>query len=317
MTTDDISREGTREMQEGLSRLAAGTPESLAAAIPHFDRAIALRQQLIASGQTGWAFGVAAGWLNRGECLLRIGDAASLAAALPAFDEGIRLLLLLGWTTETKVRRRLAIAWQNRGLVLQAIGNQFEESRRSFAQAIQLLEDEPAAAIDDRAIMLATVWTNLASACAERSDQEALERAVDAAQEALRHIDPSAATEDLRLAEPAVKARHALCRALASRLSAASTGEALHAATDAVDEGLALARQWEQKGVDRFRDLATDLLRFGSRVYAKHQPQFLDEFLVENLDATLSSPSFTESADIRAVRLEALWLMFSRPRNPS
>ena len=34
------------------------------------------------------------------------------------------------------------------------------------------------------------------------------------------------------------------------------------------DDGLVLARRWEQKGVARFRGIAYDLFRFGARVYA-------------------------------------------------
>jgi hypothetical protein len=78
----------------------------------------------------------------------------------------------------------------------------------------------------------------------------------------------------------------------------------VHAATDAVDDGLALIRRWEQQGVGRFRMLAADLFRFGSRVYLMYQPQFLQEFLDENLDPAASSSAYTEDQDIRAAAQE-------------
>ena len=45
-----------------------------------------------------------------------------------------------------------------------------------------------------------------------------------------------------------------------------------------------LARHWEARGEGRFHDLAGELFRFGARVYQMHQPHFLSEFLLENLD---------------------------------
>ena len=60
----------------------------------------------------------------------------------------------------------------------------------------------------------------------------------------------------------------------------------VHDATDLADEGLALVREWERRGVGRFRKLASDLFRFGARVYAHYQPHFLEEFLREHYHVT-------------------------------
>ena len=65
--------------------------------------------------------------------------------------------------------------------------------------------------------------------------------------------------------------------------------------TDAVDDGLTLARRWEQAGVARFRDIAYDLFRFGARVYAVYQPQFLNEFVLDNLEPTRPSADYVGS----------------------
>jgi hypothetical protein len=62
----------------------------------------------------------------------------------------------------------------------------------------------------------------------------------------------------------------------------AVTPEDVHEATDAVDDGLALARRWEQRGVDGFREIADDLFRFGALVYGRYQPQFLGEFIADH-----------------------------------
>ena len=78
----------------------------------------------------------------------------------------------------------------------------------------------------------------------------------------------------------------------------------VHQATDAVDDGLALVRFWEQNGEARFRNVACDLFRFGSRVYLMYQPQFLQEFLDENLDPAASSAAYVQDEDIRAAAQE-------------
>ena len=82
----------------------------------------------------------------------------------------------------------------------------------------------------------------------------------------------------------------------------------VHEATDAADDGLALARLWEQKGVDRFRKIACDLFRFGMQVYARYQPQFLSEFTAENMDPAQSSPSYVESEEMRSAAREVTGL---------
>ena len=82
--------------------------------------------------------------------------------------------------------------------------------------------------------------------------------------------------------------------------------EDVHEATDIADEGLDLVRQWEKKGVARFRAIAYDLFRFGTVVYATYQPQFLNEFVREHLDPSRSSAEYVGSAEMRAAVQEAL-----------
>ena len=114
------------------------------------------------------------------------------------------------------------------------------------------------------------------------------------------------------LTEVGLKARHVLCCVMARNqsLTVADTAisDDVHEATDIVDDGLALARRWEQKGVTQFRPIAFDLFRFGARVYAIFQPQFLTEFVRENLDPALSSTEYVESDEMQSAAREALSL---------
>src|SRR5262249_11039991 len=76
-------------------------------------------------------------------------------------------------------------------------------------------------------------------------------------------------------------------------------------ASDVAEAGLRLIREWESRDVDRFRFLAVDLFRFGACVYQAYQPQFLSEFLLENLDVI--RPTGRGGDDLRASAREILW----------
>ena len=70
-------------------------------------------------------------------------------------------------------------------------------------------------------------------------------------------------------------------------------------------QGCGWRAQWERQGDARFRQLACDLLRFGARVYAIYQPQYLGEFISENVDPALSSHDYVSSDEIRSAVDEA------------
>ena len=73
-------------------------------------------------------------------------------------------------------------------------------------------------------------------------------------------------------------------------------------ATDAVDEGMALARHWESRDAGRFRTQAKELFKFGCRLYPIYQPHFLTEFLLENME----QKSFGEDMNLHMSAIEAL-----------
>ena len=58
-----------------------------------------------------------------------------------------------------------------------------------------------------------------------------------------------------------------------------------------------------------FRPLAFDLFRFGARVYARYQPQFLDEFIADNMNAEASSPEYVGSPEMMMAAHEARQLI--------
>jgi tetratricopeptide (TPR) repeat protein len=309
---DAINAHASTLMKRGIRLLEAAEPNAVSDALSCFDQALELRRGLPIDAVPILRYGLAACWLNRADALVRLGEAAQIAEALRSFDQGIRLLHGLPLGADARFPRRLAMAYQNRGLVLAAHGGAAGEAIAAFTEAIAILDHQQAALIADRQYLLAVVWMNLANARAAdaAADPESLAR--DAALRAIALVaDVELHDEDS--AEVGLKARHVLCQTIAARLPVvAAENETLpddvHEATDAADEGLALVRHWERHGVDRFRAIAFDLFRFGARVYASYQPQFLHQFVLDNMDPGQSSSAYANSPEMRAAAQEALEL---------
>ena len=312
-----INERASALMKRGIALMEDARREAAIDALHCFDEALTLRRQVPAGHSPFQGYLLAACLLNRADALVRLNDAAPLAAALASYDEAIAVLHTLPMADDPLYPRRLAIGCQNRGLALQVRGREedAEAAAAAFTDAIAVLEHEHSAGIPDRDYLRAVVWLNLANLRAADTSQETRVEGRDAAGHALAYVRTTEA-EYLEAAAVGLQARHVLCRLCAHSLSEASEDEGMpedvHEATDAVDEGLALVRQWEQGGVEIFRPFAFDLFRFGSRVYARFQPQFLKEFIAENIDPALSSPGYVESAEMQLAAHEAQRLVGDR-----
>ena len=208
------------------------------------------------------------------------------------------------------------MAYQNRGLALIARGEGGDagEAADAFADSIAVLDHEHSQGIDDRDRLRAVVWVNLANLRSLETSDEAHIAAREAAKRALAYV-ADAEESDPAAADAGLRARHVLCRLCADRLSQAGAEadmpEDVHEATDAVDDGLSLVRSWEQRGAAVFRAVAFDLFRFGARVYARYQPQFLDEFIADNMNPANSSAGYVESPEMVMAAHEARQLVES------
>ena len=305
-----INDQASALMKQGIRRLDDGDQAAIVEALSCFDRALDMRRGLPVDDDPLLRYGLAACLLNRGDALIRLGDAGRMVDALDAFDEGIDVLRALPLTADARFPRRLAMACHNRGLALQAMGRPVAEPIAAFTDALAILDDEQASGITDRQYLLAVVLTNLASARVLENTAESAALGREAARRAIALVE-GVETGDAAAAEVGLKARHVLCHTIAVRLSAPAASddpmpEDVHEATDIADEGLDLVRQWEKKGVARFRAIAYDLFRFGTVVYATYQPQFLNEFVREHLDPNRSSAEYVSSAEMRAAVEEAL-----------
>jgi tetratricopeptide (TPR) repeat protein len=311
-SSDEMNAQASVLMKQGIRLLDGG---SAAEALPFFERALELRRQLPVSNPI-YAFGLAACWLNHGEALSRQGGTASVAKAIRSYDAGISALQTVPLDTDPRFPRRLAIGHQNRGLLLLSQGR-VDAAIADLHTAVGVLEQPGAAAIDDRQYLLAAVWLNIAMARASSAEHDAQLAARHAA---LRAVDLVADGEvsHASYADVGLRARHVISRTLIETVARTSAqGEALphdvHETTDIVDEGLRVAREWERQGDPQFRQLACDLLRFGARVYAIHQPRHLEEFISENVDPSQSSHDYVSSEEIRFAVEEARRLQ--RPRS--
>jgi len=312
-----INAEASVLMKRGIAYLEETRREAAIDAVHCFDDALELRRHVPADHSPFQGYLLAACLLNRADALVRLNDRAPLAAALSSYDEAIDVLLPLPLDENPLYPRHLAMAYQNRGLALIARGEDGDigEAAGAFADSIAVLDHEHSQGIDDRDRLRAVVWVNLANLRSLESSVDAHIAAHDAATQALGYVadteesDPAAADAGLR-------ARHVLCRLCADRLSQAGDEadipEDVHEATDAVDDGLSLVRSWEQRGLALFRPLAFDLFRFGARVYARYQPQFLEEFIDDNMNPARSSPEYVESPDMMMAALEARQLVLHK-----
>jgi tetratricopeptide (TPR) repeat protein len=305
---DAINAEASVLMKRGIALLDEPRREAAIDALHCFDEALELRRRVPVGHSAFQDYLLAACLLNRADALVRFNDAGPLAAALASYQEGIDVLQAVPLSEDARYPRRLAIAHQNRGLALQLRGDP-ADAASAFTEALAVLDNAYSADIPDRDYLRGVVWLNLANL---QAADPAVASQLAARAAAARTLSYVAGTEgeDIQAAAAGLQARHIVCRICAQTLTQIDEiGDDMpsdvHEASDAVDEGLRLIRNWEMRGITAFRGLAFDLFRFGARVYARFQPQFLDEFIAENVDPSQSSPGYVESSDMVLAAHEA------------
>jgi hypothetical protein len=302
-----INAEASVLMHRGMAFLEERRREAPIDALHCFDEALELRRRIPPDRSPFQAYLLAGSLLNRADALVRLNDAGPLAAALDSYEEAIDILRALPLDEDSRFPRRLALGHQNRALALQLRGDR-SAAAAALASASAVLEDEVSAGISDRAHLRAVVSLNLANLLASDATRASERDARSAATRALALVADGEAN-DVHAAAVGLQARHVLCRlcvhSLAETPDDAPMPDEVHVATDSVDDGLELVRQWERKGVDAFRAFAVDLFRFGARVYARFQPQFLEEFINDNLDPQQSSDGYVHHPDMVFAAREA------------
>jgi hypothetical protein len=310
-------------LARGQQLEAQATLATLAEAVRSYDCAAGILRSL-ASDHPASRRDLAIAQMNRGNALQKIGTAEALADSLRSYDEAIALLGAPGFENNFPARNSLGAAWMNRGLALhrQASANPelLDEALRSHREAIAVLRPLP---LDESPWFrrnLSAAWTNLANALLDSRASDRFTAAADAARTALSLIAAEEDTEPVD-ADLALKARRCLCDALGHVLAlneaAGLSNDATGAETsDAVDAALALIRHWEQQGLPAFRALAARFFRFGAHFYRLHQPHFLAEFVLENLDPESSPGAIADAQELHAIADEAISVSLAALRAP-
>lgn len=249
-------------------------------------------------------------WMNRGNALQQVGTAVSLADAVTAYDEAIAVFDTLPIATEPLLRNHLGAAWLNRGHALLVASD--ASGIASFEQAIAHLEKLPLDADPHFRLNLAGAWTNLANATLGTTP----DRARFAARSALGHVAPAERAHEA-FALMSLRARRSLVMAIGEMLRTGQAGaqppaELVSEATDAIDDGLTIAREFEALGGTQLRPLAQRLFRLGAQIYGTHQPHFLGEFLTEHL----AVPSFAADPEFRTAAEQALGQALAAAQRP-
>lgn len=308
MTTHSADALASAWTRHGIEVMNENQPESWRAALLFFDSAIALRCDLPLEGSPWLRFGLAAGWMNRGDCLARMGASHLLRAALASYSESLVHLRQLP-LAEPQFRRRLAIALINRGVTFLKRGEQSDLIQAiSDAKEARALLEQGAVGIDDARELKAGAWLNQGNAFF-RSAPPCLTASLAAAEEALQLAAPFE-RHNPALAELGLHARHLVCRVIAQTLASPEIGvsfeELVCDATDAVESGLNLISYWEGQGVIHFRPLARELFRFGAFAYQLYQPHFLSEFVLESFGPKESGRSLAHDGAVQASASQAL-----------
>lgn len=273
-----------RWLEIGQAREAMGRLED---AVRAYDRCIAASEPAADPESCRQA---ALGWMNRGNALQKLMTGSSLTEAVIAYDHAIERLTTLPFEGDPALRNTLGAAWLNRGRALQLVreSTHLAEAIVSDERALALLSTLPLDASPAYRRNLAGAGVNLADALLDAACPDRAMRARMAARTVLGDV-AGRETTDLELADLSFKARRALVAAIDGLLRdetargdidrASLIGEA----SDAIDDGMALARHWAARGATSLRLLTERLFRFGAQLYRVHQPHFLVEFLLENV----------------------------------
>jgi len=305
----EIDQRASDWMHRGMDWMAQAAPGAQQKAIACYDRAITLRRKLPLAENPRYRYGLAAGWMNRADALSRLGTKERAAESIASYDEALALLRSLPLEDDALYPRRLAIALINQALVRRRGGTpaEIDQAKSGYREALAVLANPAASRITDRSILRSAALGNLADALLEAGDSSAAE-AQALAMEALGYVR-NEEREDRKAAEAGAKGRHVLCAAIAvqSRDGRTVPPELLALATSTVDDGLALARHWEDRGDAGFRAVAQDLFRFGCRVHQGGEPGFLVKFLLESLDPAQARGALPVNAQNFSAALAALW----------
>ncbi|HEY1064617.1 MAG TPA: hypothetical protein VGE52_00845, partial [Pirellulales bacterium] len=297
-------------IDRGVAFLLVGLPEALSESIRCFDRAIEIAQPLVAAGGLWDRCRLMTAWMNRGDALFRLNNPAQLTEALRCYDEAFALVQADLILEQPVFRRRYVIACLNRaGILLARNATGDAQSALDCSDAAISVLEKPDAEDPAAKILLGAAWANCAAAFSRMNPTQGGMGCLVSSQTAVKVVRDFE-RNDIRSAQASLTARHALCvgtaKLVATEIAADIRERFVSATLTAVNEGLALARHWEQQGVRQFQWLATEMITFGGRLSETYQPHLLGEFFLSHLDPTRTTEKIAWRPELRASAIALL-----------
>lgn len=230
--------------------------------------------------------------MNQGHAQQLANDPAQITAAISSYEQAIAILRLLPHAENADLANSLGAAWMNRGQLLHRLRSnaQIAPALESFQAAITVFQSIKGPANPwIRRNFLGTILNRAVLLMDLSEHRGALADARLALQLATQHERDELVDADLSL-----KLRRLACDAIGQLIVVVPAADqtALAAeASDLVDDGLALAREWSAKGESALDHVALRLFRFGAQLYRTYQPHFLAEFVLEQIDVDHATPS--------------------------
>lgn len=285
----------------GHTQLRVPSKETLEQAGNCFRQSLAILEELPWKENARFRHQLAATWLNLGNLYARQSNpqkpekrtvdayekSLEVLDGLPAEENAIGSMI-------AAVRSSLgrALMWSTDSSNLDLAIASFEETIRVIAKVKD--KSDPRLAIE-----MASAHANRANLLSRaKPSAKSVEETIKSAEFALKIAGPNEQTH-LVAAEISLSARRSICHAYGMLISGQKpeVQQEMHdKASDILEEGLKLVKDWEAKGAQGMRPSAQHLFHLGCAFYCTQQPHFLPEFIKENLDESSPDKVMHESA---------------------
>lgn len=248
----------------------------------------------------------AVAWMNIGNIQQKLGNAQ---AGISAYETSLDHLKRMA-PSDADASIMAGALWLNRGSALQRQNDpqQRDEIIRSFQSALDVLAPLDQS-IPHVVHLGGAARLNLAAALLSGQTPE-VERAFELAKGVISSFAEREAS-DPQFADISLRARKMVCEIAGFRINSAGADmekrmENIGLGTDTAEEALSLAAHWDKNGVFGFRGVVGWFFQFALAIYARFQPQFLSEFVVETLAGAGTPPDWKTAAELNKMAVAGI-----------
>lgn len=288
---------------QGIAMLDGPDAETLQKSLHSFDQAIELRSHLPLDTSPFYPWGLAAAWMNRADALMRLDPKKHQQDALAAHEKALQTLNLMPEGSHPSLPARRALALMNCALLsLDGSRENVLQASQRLADAIAICQSAPPPSQQECMRVMIGIQLNRGILLMQEDPKQSWHDA-----KAVLALTAPLERQEILTAEAALKARHLLCQSLTLMPPQILVDDWISEATDAVDDGLALVREWPPGGRQPLMGLHYELFRFGLLIYRIWQPHFLSEFILENVDAEHQPDGMAGDSIMHQLALESIW----------